>query len=216
MFFAHIQEFSLLYLVILVFDSKSFPQIPKHLWTVFFEFELSWEILSVEKWKKKLSEGFKLDVKSAARLTVESYIRTVITMWLRYIAWYQQRQQKWSKLPPNSDQPNMINYLNHKTAVVWARNAKVHFRTPTGTLIVFLCAPMKVHHFEFTFPPSSFILSLHTEQQKSFLTMETALSLDKTYSVALPNSIWLSLFTTWIPQWIKGLLKAPQLFPPSI
>lgn len=46
--------------------------------------------------------------------------------------------------------------------------------------------------------------------------MVTALSLDKTYFIALPSSVKLSLFTTWIPQWIKGLLKAPQVFPNSI
>lgn len=42
-------QFLELYLVILVLNSKAFPQVPKHLWTVVFEFELSWKILSEKK-----------------------------------------------------------------------------------------------------------------------------------------------------------------------
>lgn len=35
-------------LVILVLDSKALSQVPEYLWTVLFEFELSWKILSEE------------------------------------------------------------------------------------------------------------------------------------------------------------------------
>lgn len=36
-----------------------------------------------------------------------------------------------------------------------------------------------------------------------------AVELEKTYLIVLPP-LFISLYTTWIPEWIKGLLKATQ------
>ena len=41
------------------------------------------------------------------------------------------------------------------------------------------------------------------------LTEVPAVELEKTYLIVLPP-LFISLYTTWIPEWIKGLLKATQ------